>query len=668
MKLFQYEMKKIYVYRWGLFLFAAFLLMQTGMLLAGDMPDNLEAQQYRESYQYYLEQVDGEWTQEKEDFLKAEAEAIQDAEQATDAAWQSYYKGALTGAELQSEIASYDALLERKNGFNVVYNQYLYICEEKENRFFLETNGWSGLLNNTMLDFPLILATLLMIVPVFCNEYTSKMDLLSLTTRNGQKSFLLDKIFAVGLTIIVLCLSEAILRYGFYALRYGLPHGDYPLQSVEVFGACTKNVTLMQAYILLSASRLFGGLYLAALILAVSAISRQYSLSVFIPTASVLLPWVGLSEQVQYQVPLPLPFLLGVGFLKGNEYTTDTVDSEQVLTFQEISSEAFMKLLWMCVLILCVCLLVIWWKHHTTLSRHRISRKPMTAVLLLVIVLLSGCSSDGFISEEICYNSSSNSDVYTENYHIYYDEETGQPMVEFMDTGECVSLCRDPLLPTQETEIGSCYFLDCNTVYYTTITIDSSREYTLGSGTTNTIFAVRKVDLTTFQEKIVFEHQSQNEVLGITLGDGSSSDVFLFNSDFFVGEDSLYVLLNDKLYCISLTTGAETLLDISFSRSIAFDGRYLYYTDDRYILCCMDTSTGNVSEWTDVAAYDFCLADGAIYYVNLKDQKYLYKINKDGTDQQLVLEQSLLSVTWDGNTVNFTETGKSESTLSLNQE
>ena len=666
MKLFQYEMKKIVFYHWGLLIFVVFLLLQVGLLFAGDTPNNLEAQKYRESYLYYLEQVDGAWTQEKEDYLKEEVEVIQEANEAVDSAWEAYYDGELTKEELQSEIAPYEEILEREDGFNVVYNQYLYICVGKDNRFFVETNGWSGLLDDGMLDFPLLLAMLLLIVPVFCSEYVCQMDLLSLTTKNGQKSYLKDKLLAAGLIIFVLCLSAAAVRYGFYALRYGLPHGGYPIQSVEAFGSCTKNVTLMQAFLLLFASRLFGGLYLAALILAVSAVSRQYGLSVFIPTASILLPWGGLSEQLQYRSPLPLPFLLGVGFLKGSEYTTDTVDSDAVLTFQEVGGKEFIWLLGGCCVILCVCVWVIWWKHHTTLSKYKKHRKAQAIALLLVLFLFSGCSADTSLSGTVCYNSRS-IDCYTGNYHIYYDYEEAQPMVEFLDTGECIPLYRDALRPTQDIELGNYFFVEGDTVYYSAIITDSSREYTLGNGNESSVFSLRKIDLTTFEETVIYEWNEQGEVLGITLDVSSASGLFSFNNQFFLRDNFIYVLMNNKLYRVDLRTSDAEILDVDPSGNIAFDGQYIYYTDSREIFYRMDTDTDEIVEWTDAVASDFCLVDDTIYYINRQDHEYLYKMDLDGSNQQLVLDQVLMSVIWNGATLQLTDINWAEYTFDVSK-
>lgn len=659
MKLLQYEAKKMLFYHGGALIFCLYLLVQIGMLFAGDTPHNLEAQQYAEDYRYYLEQVDGAWTQKKADWLESEAELIDDAEDICSNAWQEYYDGTLSYEALQAKVEPYEALLNRKNGFDVLYNQYLYICEGKENRAFLETNGWEGLLDTGMLDFPLLIALILLIVPVFCSEYICKMDMLALTTQNGQKSYLRYKLLVVGIAVAALCISEAALRYGFYALRYGLPHSNYGIQSLQAFGESTKNLTLLQAFLLVSGSRLFGGVYFAAFTLAVSAWCRQYGLTVLISTASVLVPWIGLSEQMQYQFPLSLPFLLATGFLKGGETVSDSLDGEKMVVFSEISFSQLRWLLIECTIIFFICVLIIWWKHHTTLSKHRVCRSLGLIPLFLLLFILSGCAENASLSESICYNTTSSTDFYTSEFHIYYDEEETQPMVEFLSTGERVPLNRDPLQSAKDVEIGRYFFVDGDSVYYTTISTDTSAEKGISNAVSNTLFSLRRVNLNTFEEQIVYEHQWQNEVLGITLTVGEGMDMLLIDNMFFVSGKTLYVVEN-KLYRIDLAEGKVDILDISLSHNVAFDGTYIYYVNDKYMLSYYNTKSGEMMEWEDIVVKDFCMVGDMIYYINLRDHNHLYSINCDGTENQMALETPLISVSWDGKEIHLVDQNKSE--------
>ena len=55
----------------------------------------------------------------------------------------------------ERQIAEVNTVLAHEHGFEAVYQQYLYICENTGNRYFLNTNGWAGLFSAQTLDFPL---------------------------------------------------------------------------------------------------------------------------------------------------------------------------------------------------------------------------------------------------------------------------------------------------------------------------------------------------------------------------------------------------------------------------------------------------------------------------------------------------------------------------------
>lgn len=247
MRIFGFELKKLLFHQWGTAIILFYLLAQLGLLL-GQEPTNQDALLYREEYYHYLDYVSGSYTQEKAEFLETEATRITEAKANLRTLYQQYYIGSVTEDELQSEAQRYQDVLRYENGFDVIYDQYLYICEGKENRCFLDTNGWDGLLSEQILDLPLVLAVLLLSTPVFCREYACGMDQLALATRNGRKNYVWHKVLMTLAVISVLCLAGAILRYCFCAVRYGLPHGNYMLQSIGTFGNSKKMLSLLQAF------------------------------------------------------------------------------------------------------------------------------------------------------------------------------------------------------------------------------------------------------------------------------------------------------------------------------------------------------------------------------------------------------------------------------------
>ena len=605
MRILGFELRKLLFHQWGAAIFLLCLLAQLGMLL-GEEPANQDALLYREGYYHYLDYVSGPYTQEKAAFLEDEAAQIAQAKAGLNILYQEYYAGAVTEDELQSRTQGYQAILRYEGGFDVVYDQYLYICEGKENRCFLDTNGWTGLLSGQIFDLPLVLAVLLLSTPVFCREYACGMDQLALSTRNGRRNYVWHKVLMILIVISALCMAGTILRYCFYAVRYGLPHSNYTMQSIEAFGNSKKTLSLLQAYYFLTICRLGGAIFLSLAVLAVAALSRQYALTVLLPCALVLLPWLGLPERLQYSAPFPLPFLLGVGFLQGDKAYTDALTGEKVVLFRELS---FDKIIWLVVMSIGICLLLLWMiyrQHRTALSMRRRRSRNIIAFALLVSLALSGCSSTALGTDIVCFNSHTSNTYDYKSYHLY--TEGSMLWVENTDTGKTMELVRDPLMDAGQRGVGKALFGHENYVYYILTqneTYAGKLADTTGTGAVS-CFSVIRVNLDTWEESVIYEKQQINTVLGIDLNDGLLEESAYQTCAFFLDGRKLYVLYAG-VRCIDLRTGEITMLDIPASSNVAFDGRYIYYVDSRCALCRYDPDDGELTKWSNVAVHDFCL-------------------------------------------------------------
>ena len=74
MSIFSYEWKKIMVLQRGLFYMLAALLVSTVWLIVTDRPQNSAMEEYHDEYGWYLETLNGAYTEEKADWLGASQE------------------------------------------------------------------------------------------------------------------------------------------------------------------------------------------------------------------------------------------------------------------------------------------------------------------------------------------------------------------------------------------------------------------------------------------------------------------------------------------------------------------------------------------------------------------------------------------------------------------
>lgn len=271
------------------------------------------------------------------------------------------------------------------------------------------------------------------------------------------------------------------------------------------------------------------------------------------------------------------------------------------------------------------------------------------AGLLGVLCLLGGCAAPTAQEQgEICYNSHSADVYYYGDYRIQAGLADTAIQVENLSTGDTFSLNHSALPGLDTGMLLSYQYGVGDQLYYLWEVVDDA-------GATVTLFCV---DLNTFHERVVYECAQAYQVFGVKVNLGSV-DAVESGGRFFVHDGGLY-LLGNQIQRIDLTTGAVSTLDVNGQQNVAFDGTYLYYTNQRELLCRYNLDTGEDEVWSDYAVYDFCLAGERIYYVNLREENQLWSIDKQGGDPRLEEgSNGLMAVEWDGRTLTVLD-GKGE--------
>ena len=651
MSVFSYEWKKLMVMQRGLFYILAALLISTVWLAATDRPQNSAMEEYREEYEWYLERLDGACTEKKAAWLEQEAQAITEARSARSQSQESYYSGQITAEQYERQIKEANTVLAHEHGFEAVYRQYLYICENTGNRYFLKTNGWAGLFAVQTLDFPLFLVILILAAAVFCSEYSCQMDALLRTAPQSRKSAR-SKVVMTLCAVFALCGGLALIRFVFFGMKYGLPHGEYPVQSIASFGGSTKNISLLAAYLILTVLRCFGSVYLAALLLFTSVLVKKYALTVVIGVASTLIPYIGLSRQICYRLPLPLPFLLATGFLEGTSSVEDSLTSKPIVTFSERSPQELLSLLGLSAV---CCALMVWWvlRQNTNCwqsGRKSVRRYEAAVLSLLLLISLSGCSYG--TSATGIFNSSSPS--MSETYNVIFDHQTRTYALENRTTGTLTDLALSPLFGAfSDGESVQAVYMDAPFIYYMT---SRTEQYVDRVGSYNSTFtqvSIVQLNTETFEEQVVFEKitDSGRSLLGIDYSVGDTWMFLQYCYGFFLNADSLFFITNDGITEVGRTIQRTKLLDIPTNGNIAFDGRTIYYINEDSLLMAYDTKTHKARPFRNMVAYDFCLTDQGLYFINRMDSDRVYLCGKDGVGSLKISNDPALSVNYDGEEV-----------------
>lgn len=638
----------------GLLYMIAALLVSTVWLIVTDRPQNSAMAEYRSEYRWYLETLDGAYTEVKSDWLEQEAQAITEARRTRDRLQESYYSGQITAEQYAQQIAEVNAVLAHEHGFEIAYQQYLYIYENTSNRYFVETNGWMGLFSAQTLDFPLFLVVLLLATAVFCSEYSCQMDTLLRTSTQSRKSAQC-KVIITLCAVFVLCAGMSLFRFIFFAVKYSLPHGEYPMQSIACFGGSTKNISLIIAYLIVAVLRCFGSVFLAALLLFISVLVKKYALTVVSGAVSTLIPYIGLSRQIYYRLPLPLPFLLATDFLTGTVLVKDSLTGEPVITFSELSQ---MEVLILFITSAVCCALMVWWvlKQNTNCwqSGKTTVRRCMTAVMcLLILISVSGCA--GQQSEKVVFNSSSQ--IVSGDYRVVFDNQTRTYVLENRGNGRLTELALSPLFGAfADEEYIKAVYMDSPYIYYLASRTEQYVDRVGSYNSTFTQISVVQLNMDTFEETVIFEKipNTGRSLLGIEYTVGDTWMFLQYSHSLFLNDDSLFFITNDGITEVSRTTQRTEKLDIPTNGNIAFDGRTIYFINESSLLTAYDTTTHTAQSFQDIVASGFCLTDKGLYYINRMDSSCVYLSKRDGADSQKVSNDPAISIAYNGKEVTIT--------------
>lgn len=658
MQSFIYELKKMLIYRRGFLIISSFLLFSLLWLVMTDQPQNREMMQYQEEYSWYLKKVTGAHTQEKASYLEQEAQRINSALNTQKKLLDLYYAGQISEEEFQSQYAQQEEIIKRKDGFEVLYDQYLYVCENKENHYFLQTNGWSGLLSQNVFPFPLFLVLLLTIIPIFCSEYNCQMDGLIRTMQNGNKN-VLHKILLALFTAIFLSMAESALRFLFFAAKYGLPHGDYPIQSIPYFGDYSQTLSLMGGYWTISALRCFGSIILTVLILLLSVLLKKYALTMLVTAASTILPYIGLTMTQIYHLPLPLTFFLSTNFFIGSIYDSDPLTGEQVTIFKEISHME-LSVLSAIMLLSCIGALMLIWKKN--LNHFSIAQKKgryyrrMTGSLCL-LPLLSGCANISDQPNDIAiYNSTDSRSAHTGEYEVVFDDETQSYLLYNQAKDETLDLNRSVFAKNTNTGKIRSIFCSGQYVYYLQLRTESYIDRVGIYNSTAEIVSIIELNTETFEQQIVFEQMATpgRSVFGVEYQTDDKWGFILETTGFFLNGSSIFFHSNSSIRKVDRETNQISIIDIPMDKNIAFDGRNIFYIDSLSMLIKYDTQNAVHTSYQDVIAYNFFLTEQKIYFINRTDDDKIYVCDLDGSNIQKIIDVPAIYLTFDNNTIYFT--------------
>lgn len=652
MQLLKFEWKKMMYYEKGMVVLALYLILKLLFLILWDTPYYEERLIYGSQYQNYLNQVQGEYTKDKAAYLEAESEKIAQAKETAKTIRDEFYEGNLSETEYKERKKDVSEILKNADGFEAIYEQYLYVCEGKENHYFMDNNGWSGMLSDTHPDILLVLVLILLITPVFCREYETQVDVLIVTSRQGRGSRT-QKIFLSVLSGVLAGILGSLTEFVFYNVKYGLPNGGYPLQSVEYFGNSTKPFSLWQAWLWGNAVKLAGCLLFSLGIIFLASLLKKMALSVLTAAAVMILPYFGLPADILVRLPLPVTFFMGADIWKGNRFETDSLTGREILIYRELSGGEMMVLFGAAGALILACILTVEICNRNQYERKRrksLQKASGFAIGCILLGALTACSRQEDARKGVCYNQKTNQEYRGNEMCVTVPLEGGNPVVEKED-GTTESLVKNPLLEMSGNSgsarnIKDYIFGDERYIYYMEEETERKLDRIVQDNSPVCISRLIRMNQKNCQEKVIFEKDISpgREVLGIGYSTNNKWNFLEYCTGFFVNEDYIFFESRGKIWQVDRRTEEITLLDIPWQDNIAFDGDYIYYLDDESVLCSYYPSAGKMKRCKGIIAASFYLYGDSIYYANRLDGNRLYQYDLENGETQLLVDCPCMSV------------------------
>ncbi|MEG0751070.1 MAG: DUF5050 domain-containing protein [Oscillospiraceae bacterium] len=624
-KLLGFEFEKMLLKRKGILIIFIFILLKIIFLAVSNDNINLFVEDNKELFFEYDSRFSGLVTEEKSALIETEYRRINDAKLRTDTLYSDLENGIISYDEFVKEVAIADEYASKQWAFNAIYNKYQYANENPSQRYFLYDNGWNALLSSERLDVIFILLILVLISPIFCYEYESEMDKILLTSQNGRGKIAVTKIFASCIIVAILATLFCVVEYSHFNFEYGLPHGDFPLQSLEYFKTSLSECSLLETFLTISALKIFGSVMLALIIMCISTLFKKIIITLFSSCAIVFLPYIlPINAWVKYLIPSPVGFLIGQGFFRGDE--VKLIEDVAVPMFKRIDTITFAGVL---TLSLFLCFIMACLTIFSYLNKHvRFYFKKSALVFTLVLTLcLTGCSAT--ITQEISYNSRLNGFYAAVDTKMFFCENGTVKMYD-TQTKAIDDVFHNAFEEENNQQVRSVYVFE-NSLYCLI-----SSELKLN---------IIEVDLKTFEQKsiLTFSAEEKSYFLGIVQDAPNDLELVttLRHCKLFLNEKYIFLASDHELYRISKATATMKKIASDLNGIFCFDGNQIYYSNTKYQVVILDCNTLQTSVLENIRSDYFVIKNNKLYFSNLNDKNTVYEYDFTAKRSKKLLDNAM---------------------------
>lgn len=264
-------------------------------------------------YKEYIETYKGDVTNEKMqqiDSIRNETELIYQNKQEL----QEKYKNDLIGRkEYEEKLAEFNKYESKIEGINAFFN--VADAAWLNGTQIMDNTGWNVLLNDSSIDIFLVIIIISLVVLLCIYDIENGFDYIKLSTANGKRVLLKSQLTLIISFSMFIGVFVSLGKYLIVDLVYGLDSYSFGLQNIEGFEETTKEISVLNAYILLSAIKTYGLLFLAIITFTIGVFLSSSLYTAFFSFVLTYLPaYILKDKRLLYFLPFPSAMLLGKGW------------------------------------------------------------------------------------------------------------------------------------------------------------------------------------------------------------------------------------------------------------------------------------------------------------------------------------------------------------------
>ncbi len=299
MMLWRGEMKKTLMTQRGIWILLVCLVLKLAFLCAFPEQKDRRIVLSQKQYDKYLDQLYGENTRKKSDWILAEYETCKEVRDNQEAMQGKYARGEITDARWEAytqALTQADLHINSAQIFAEKAEQFLKQPEDIPPAHYIYEYGWQTVF--ALLQVPdvfLLFGLLVLTAQCFPAEVSSGMLPVLLAARNGRRKLFRAKLLALLTVGLVAAVMSGGLEWVVFSLRGWCHDAAAPLYSITRLAACPLELSLGAGYVLCLGVRLLATLLLVTVLFGLSVWLKSTTNLIFSGLCILALPllWGG---------------------------------------------------------------------------------------------------------------------------------------------------------------------------------------------------------------------------------------------------------------------------------------------------------------------------------------------------------------------------------------